>query len=153
MNEITDLQLIDHFLQRDPSDQHSRIDVQLAESPELKRRYDEVASMWQLLGAAERELPPRDLWSNINEALPIASRDGLFVSVTHAPWWVRAAATVLLAVCIGYGTGQLQLGRVKPAPVDMADAEVAGQLYLAAFDASSIQQFGSQLLNSETATE
>lgn len=156
MTEPTDLELVDHFLGRGPAGARSRIDAQLTQAPELKQRYDDLAATWELLGAADVPLAQRDLWDGLAEKLQYQpSRLTVLAPVFRAPFWARAAAAVVVAACVGYGTAQLHLGLGGSAvqPVDVAEAEVAEQLGLAAFGGSTIEQLAEGLTGTSDSTE
>jgi anti-sigma factor RsiW len=156
MTEPTDLELVDHFLGRGPDDARRRLDAQLTQTPELKRRYDDLAATWELLGAAEVSLAQRDLWDGVAAKLQYQpSRLTVLAPIFRAPFWARAAAAVVVATCVGYGTAQLHLGLGSGAvqPVDVAEAEVAEQLGLAAFEGGTIRQLAEGLTGTSDSTE
>ena len=142
MTERTDLELIDHFLERGSDEQRRAIEAELTTSASLKRRYDDLAAVWRLLGRAEATPSQRDLWADVSDRLGYAPQRR-----RRAGWWARAAAAVVLAATLGYGTARI---RLQPRDVEIAETEVTEQLRLSALGYSTVYQFGNSLLDNES---
>ncbi|MHC4985643.1 MAG: hypothetical protein ACYTFO_05750 [Planctomycetota bacterium] len=156
MNDLTDLQLIDHYLGRDEELAHRQVDAALATSADLKRRYDELAATWELLGKADISLPEADLWSGVASRLRYQPQGPVILAPLLAvPYWARAAAAVILAACVGAGTGLLRSpGDATAAPpAVVTEAEVSEQLYLDALASNTVQGLGDILLSETQSTE
>ena len=156
MNDLTDLQLIDHYLGRDDELTHREVDAALDASADLKRRYDELAATWDLLGKADISLPEADLWSGVASRLRYQPQGPVILAPLLAmPYWARVAAAVILAACVGAGSGLLRLPRqVTPTPTTpVTEADVTEQLYLDALASNTVQGLGDILLSDTQSTE
>ena len=156
MNDLTDLQLIDHYLSRDGELTHRQVAAALAASADLKRRYDELAATWELLGRADISLPETDLWNGVANRLRYQPSGPVILAPLLAmPYWARAAAAVILAACAGAGTGLLRSPGEAPLapPAVVTEAEVTEQLYLDALASNTVQGLGDILLSETQSTE
>jgi hypothetical protein len=152
MKEPTDLELIDHYLDRLPSDRRREISAELDRSPALRQRHDQLAALWRVLGEADIGDPQRDLWPGLLDQLRTEAASPKARGAT-APtsWWMAAAASVLVAAFVGYGSAQLRL-RQQPeiASTAVEESDVITQLDLAAFDNGTFAQLGETLVEAQT---
>jgi len=150
MKEPTDLELIDHILGRGSPELRRELDDALAASAQLRRRRNELAALWRLLGEVDAEVPHRDLWPTLSERLADQTRrpggQGLSVSAT---WWAAAAAAVVAAALVGYGSARLRLDRQTEVAA-VAESDVIAQLKLTAFDNGPVRQLGRDLIENQT---
>ena len=65
MADLIDLDLLNHLAGRGSHEQHRRVQAALDASPDLARRYDELAAVWRLPEQADVTLPQRDLWPEL----------------------------------------------------------------------------------------
>ena len=153
MTDLTDLQLIDHYLSRGDELTRRQVDAALAASPDLKRRYDQLVRTWELLGRADLPLPQADLWDGVARKLQYHSRGPAVLLAM--PYWARAAAAVVLAACVGIGSGLLRLPRqTTTAPPELiSETDVTEQLYLDALASNTVQGLGDILLSNTQSTE
>ncbi|MCP4621459.1 MAG: hypothetical protein GY844_34075, partial [Bradyrhizobium sp.] len=127
MTDPTDLELIDHSLGRGSTETRRQIDAQLSASPELRQRQAELTAMWDLLCEAEADLPAADLWPKVAEGLQYEpGGQKVLAGPWRLPYWARAAAAVVLATCVGYGSARARLGwGSEPTLTAPADDEIA----------------------------
>ena len=158
MTDFTDIQLIEHIAGRGEDDQRRRIDHALADSPQLKARYDQLAATWALLGRDDREPEPRDLWVDIETTLNDADRQPAVLVRIGGRGRLRAAAALLLAVGIGHLAGRYSLPD-QPLPtititVAEAEADVQAELELDALTPDTLFSFATDnLLDPDPDTE
>ena len=155
MTHPTDLELIDHFLGRGAAEVRERVESQLAASPELRQRQAQLTAMWDLLGEAEPELPARDLWPAVAEGLQYEpGGQKVLAGPWRLPYWARAAAAVVLATCVGYGSARARLGwGIGETIAAPEEAEVAEQLGLGAIGGESYQLLANSFLGDQMTTE
>ena len=154
MTHPTDLELIDHFLGRGPAEARQRVEAQLAASPELRQRQAQLTAMWDLLGQAETELTDRDLWPAVAEGLQYESGQKVLAGPWRLPYWARAAAAVVLATCVGYGSARARLGwGVGEVLTPPDEAEVAEVLGVGTLSGESYQVLADSFLEDPTTTE
>ncbi len=141
MAEPRDIELIDYLAGRGTEARRCEIEAELARSPQLQRRLDELAKIWDLLGEADVELPRRDLYPHV-AAAEQARR-------AHLPWWARAAAAIVLAAVGGHVAGRVHL-RITPSepdPEPVTASTVADDLHLDAFGTTGVYAFAQDLLS------
>lgn len=156
MTDLTNLQLIDHYLGRGEELAHRQVDAALAASADLKRRYDELAATWELLGKADISLPDTNLWDGVANRLRYQPQGpAVLAPLLAMPYWARAAAAVILAACVGAGSGLLRLPReVTPTPpAAVTEADITEQLQLDALASNTVQGLGDILLSETQSTE
>ena len=154
MTNPSDLELIDHFLGRSAAAARQRIDAQLEASPELRQRQAELTAMWDLLGKAEADLPEKDLWPGVAEGLQYESGgQKVLAGPWRLPYWARAAAAIVLATCVGYGSARARLGWSTQPVAAPAETEVAEGLGVDALDTQSYQTLACSFLGDPTITE
>ena len=152
MKKPTDLDLIDHYLERNTPQQRRQLDEAFDSSPDLRRRYGELAALWQLLGEAETGIPDHDLWPDLAERL--AAPASRLVEQNHPvpkSWWAAASAAVVAAALVGYGSAEIRLNHPSETPtVAVNESDVINQLQLTAFESGPVQQLGQNLLEDDT---
>lgn len=138
MTDLTDAELLEYIAGHCSDEQGRRVRELIDASPEIKKRYDELAAVYELLGQADVALPARDLWPDV--ARRLTERE----AGVGVRWWARAAAAVLIAALAGHLVGRYGVSRVRTDGTQqtIADADVVEQLRLDVFTSGPMGPFG-----------
>jgi len=140
METPTNIELLDHIAGRGDPKRREEIESALRQSPQLRKRFDELQSLWNLLGEADVDVPARDLWHRVATRL----NRGQYRPAAATAWWARAAAAVLLAACIGHLAGRLTPRQAQPLPA-VTEVDVAKELALDALASTPVARFAEGL--------
>jgi anti-sigma factor RsiW len=150
MRDLTDAELIEFVAGLGSPGDRARIEAELESSSDLKARYDAIAGVWRLLGEGDEAAEPRDLWGDVAAQLPRDARPEQHAGRRGIPWWLSAAAAVLIAFGAGHIGGRLHLSQASQpvaaqvvATPDTAptDEQIAKEMGLAAFDQGAVRSF------------
>jgi len=116
MNHPTPTELLDRAAGRLPADRLAEVDRHLADCDACRRRADDLARTWSVLGRWPAAAADRDLWPGIRLRLVQANDDGgtladePAVAPVAKPAWtqvaLKAAAAVVLAGLAGHLAGR-----------------------------------------------
>ncbi len=138
MTDLTDAELLEYIAGHCSDEQAGRVRELIDASPETKKRYDDLAAVYELLGQADIAPPARDIWPGV--ARRLTERE----AGAGVRWWGRAAAAVLIAALAGHLVGRYGVSRVRTDGTQqtVADAEVVEQLRLDVFTSGPMGPFG-----------
>ena len=138
MEHLTDIQMMEFLGGHLPSDQRPRAEEHLATCEVCRSRHEQLTEVWNVLGEWEVSAGEHDL----REQVLAAARAGgtLRLASTWRRWTLvtlKAAASVIIAVGIGYAAGRWNRASPLPPPPDDLEQRVASSLYLEAFESGT----------------
>jgi len=137
MQHPTDIQMMEFEGGHLPPDQRDQTIEHLASCQACRSRHQELSEVWDILG--EWETPPgeHDLRERV---LAAAAADGTIRFPGVWRQWtlvtLKTAASVILAVGIGYAAAQWDRPSPEPSP-DNIEQRVAAELYLDTFESGT----------------
>lgn len=137
MEHLTDIQMIEFLGGHLPSDQHLGAEEHLAACEVCRSRHEQLSEMWNVLGEWEVPAGEHDLREKV---LAAAGAGGtLRFSSAWRRWTLvtlKAAASVIIAIGIGYAAGRWNRPSPLPPPDDL-ERHAASSLYLQTFESGT----------------
>jgi anti-sigma factor RsiW len=137
MQHPTDIQMMEFVGGRLPPDQHDLTIEHLASCQACRSRHQELSEVWDVLG--QWDLPASE--HDVLERVLAAAGDGGIIRFPDV-WrqWtlttLKAAASIVLAVGLGYGAARWNPPAPAPPP-DNIEQRVAATLYLDTFESGT----------------
>jgi len=137
MEHLTDIQMMEFLGGHLPSDQRLGAEEHLAACEDCRSRHEQLIEVWNVLGQWEVPAGEHDL----REQVLAAARTGgpLRFSSTWRRWTLvtlKAAASVIIAMGVGYAAGRWNRPGPQPPPDDL-EQRVASSLYLETFESGT----------------
>lgn len=137
MQHPTDIQMMEFVGGHLPPDQHDRVIEHLASCQACRSRHQELTDVWDVLG--EWDLPPGE--HDLQERVLAAAGAGATIRF-QGLWrqWtlttLKAAASVVLAVGVGYAAASWDRPSPEPTPENV-EQRVVASLYLDTFESGT----------------
>ena len=137
MEHLTDIQMMEFLGGHLPSDQRPGAEEHLATCEACRSRHEQMIEVWNVLG--EWEVPAGE--HDVREKVLAAANAGGALRFSNA-WrrWtlvtLKAAASVIIAIGVGYAAGRWNRPGLQPPPDDL-EQRVASSLYFETFESGT----------------